>query len=212
MSRTSTFVSRTSLLLSLLAGSVGMAVPIASPAIASPELLAQSSYLAIRSGTTLPVDFEQEKILVTPDETVPVTLTIAANVRNRQGILLIPYGSELIGRVEPYGNGARFVAESIAINGYRQPIEATSNVVTRTEVVRRGASTGEILQNAAIGGAAAAVLAEVTGGIDVEEVLGGAGAGALGTLLLGGREVELISIDPDRDLDIVLQSPLALRL
>ena len=39
----------------------------------------------------------------------------------------------------------------------------------------------------------------------------GAGAGALAGLLLGGNEAELISIDPNNDLDLTLQTNLALR-
>ena len=90
-------------------------------------------------------------------------------------------------------------------------MDATSQVVTRTEVVRRGADAGDILKGAAIGGAAAVVLSEIFGDIDFLEVLGGAGAGAVAGLLLGKREVELVSIDPNSDLDLILQSDLALR-
>ena len=57
----------------------------------------------------------------------------------------------------------------------------------------------------------ATVLAEVFGDIDALEVLGGAGAGAVAGLLLGGNEVELISIDPNNDLDLILQTNLTVR-
>jgi len=171
-------------------------------------------WVAIPSGGSLPVHYEEaEKIIVLPDETVPVTLQIAANVKDRQGRILIPYGSELVGEVQPVGNGARFVAEEIRIIGESpQPINASSQVVTRREIIDRGASTGDILEGAAIGAAAASVIAGITGdrAIATEEVLGGVGLGALGGLLLGKDEVEVISIDPSRDLDITLNSRLAL--
>jgi hypothetical protein len=56
------------------------------------------------------------------------------------------------------------------------------------------------------------VIAGITGdkAIATEEVLGGAGLGALGGLLLGKEEAEVISIDPNEDLDITLNSRLAL--
>ncbi len=166
----------------------------------------------IPEGFVIPVEYEKEKILVTPEETVPVTLTVAANIRDSRRNVLIPYGTEIVGKIEPSGDGSRFVAEELVFaDGTTQSIDATSEVVTRTETVKKGASTGDILEGAAIGGAAATVLSEVLGDIDFLEVLGGAGAGALAGLLLGKEEVELISIDPNNDLDLTLQSDLALR-
>ena len=165
----------------------------------------------IPRGTVIPVEYDQEKILVTPEETVPVTLLVAANIRDSNRNTLIPYGSEIFGQIEPAGNGSRFVAEELVLpDGTAQLIEGNSQIVTRTETVKRGADAGDILKGAAIGGAAAAVLAELFGKIDALEVLGGAGAGALAGLLLGGSEAELVSIDPNNDLDVTLQADLAL--
>ena len=169
----------------------------------------------IPRGFTIPVEYEKEKILVTPEETVPITLTVAANVRDSRRNTLIPFGSEIMGQIEPSddGSGSLFTAQELVFpDGTTQFIDATSNVVTRRETIEEGASTGDILKGAAIGGAAATVLAEVFGDIDVLEVLGGAGAGAVAGLLLGGgNKVELVSIDPNNDLDLTLQSDLAVR-
>ncbi|AFZ43411.1 hypothetical protein PCC7418_1209 [Halothece sp. PCC 7418] len=207
----------TSTVLSVLLG-IGVTTPLIVSAPASAQLLdrqiAQSRRVAIPSGVSLPVSYEEaEKIVVLPGETVPVTLKIAANIKDRQGRILIPYGSELVGEVQPAGNGARFVAQELKIAGSSaQPINATSQVITRRETIDRGASTGDVLEGAAIGAAAASVIAGITGdrAIATEEVLGGAGLGALGGLLLGKDEVEVISIDPNQDLDITLNSRLAL--
>ena len=171
------------------------------------------AYSVISEGTQIPVEFEQEKILVTKTETAPITLTVAANIRDRYRNTLIPYGAEISGQIEPAGEGSRFVAEELIFpDGTSQYINADSRIITRTETVKKGADTGDILTGAAIGGAAAVVLGDLFGDINIEEVLGGAGIGALGGLLLGGgKEVELISIDPERDLDLTLQSDLALR-
>jgi DNA-binding transcriptional regulator LsrR (DeoR family) len=68
-------------------------------------------------------------------------------------------------------------------------------------------SDPDILRGAAIGAAAAAVLSEIFGSIDVIEVLGGAGLGALAEILLSGsEEVEVVVIEPATDLDLTLQS------
>ncbi|MGB5635830.1 MAG: hypothetical protein WBM44_17245 [Waterburya sp.] len=165
-------------------------------------------------GFVIPVEYEEEKILVTPEETVPVTLLVAANVRDSDRNTLIPYGSEISGQIEPSedGSGSLFVAQEIVFtDGTTQPIEAESEVVTRRETIKKGANAGDILKGAAIGGAAATVLAEIFGDIDALEVLGGAGAGAVAGLLLGGNEVELVSIDPNNDLDLTLLTNLAVR-
>ena len=85
--------------------------------------------------------------------------------------------------------------------------------MTRTETVGDGRNTAAIWQGAAAGAAAAAIIAGFTGdkAIATEEVLGGAGFGALAGFLFGGtKEKELISIDTQQDLDLTLTSDLAL--
>ena len=166
----------------------------------------------IPRGVIIPVGYEQEKILVTKEETVPITLIVAANIRDRNRNTLIPYGSEVVGQIEPAGNGSRFVAEELIYpDGSAQSIDANSNVVTRTETIEKGTDAGDILKGAAIGAAAATVLSAIFGNVDFITVLGGAGIGAVGGLLLGGNKAELVSIDPNSDLNLTLQSDLALR-
>lgn len=190
-----------------------------------------SNRVVIPAGTQIPVQYDEaEKILVTREETMPLTLKVAANLKNRNGTILIPYGSEIVGQIEPSGNGSRFVAQKLVIKrcdsapltGAREcapeseqqsleySLDATSEVVTRTETVKEGASAGDILKGAAIGAAASSVIAAIIGdkAIATEEVLGGAGLGALAGWILGGDSAELISIDPDRDLTLTLHSDL----
>jgi hypothetical protein len=166
----------------------------------------------IPSGTEIPLEFEKEKILVTKEETVPVTLTVAANIRDRDRNTLIPYGTKVEGQIEPAGEGSRFVAQELIFeDDTRVAIDGTSDIVTRTETAKRGTDSGDLVKGAAIGGAAAAVLGEIFGDINLEEVVGGAALGALGGWILGRESVELISIDPNRDLNIILESDLVLR-
>jgi len=171
--------------------------------------------VVIPTGTRIPVEYEEaEKILVKPDETVPLTLTVAANIRNRQRTLLIPYGSKIVGQLEPAGTGSRFVAKELIINDSRREfINATSETVTRRETIKEGMDTSRVLTRAAMGAAAAAAISLVTGGeIGVGKLILGAGIGALGTILVDGQDsVEVISINPNRDLDVTLNGSLALR-
>ena len=165
-------------------------------------------------GFTIPVEYDEEKILVTPEETIPVTLYVAADIKDSRRNILIPYDSEIIGEIRPSADesGSFFVAQELVFpDGTTQPIAAFSQVVNRRETIKKGANAREILQGAAIGAAAATVLSEIFGDIEFLEVLGGAGAGAIAGLLLGGNEVELISIDPNNDLNLTLQTDLALR-
>ena len=168
----------------------------------------------IARGFVIPIEYDEEKILVTPEETVPVSLFVAADIKDSRRNILIPYGSEIMGQIEPdeTESGSFFSADEIVFpDGTSQSIEAESQLITRRETIKKGANAGDILQGAAIGGAAAAVLSEIFGDIGALEVLGGAGAGALAGLLLGGNEVELVSIDPNNDLDLTLLSSLTVR-
>lgn len=168
----------------------------------------------IPRGFVIPIEFDEEKILVTPEETVPVTLYVAADIKDDRRNVLIPYGSEILGEIIPdeRESGSFFSADEIVFpDGTTQSIDAESQVVTRRETIKKGANAGDILQGAAIGGAAAAVLSEIFGDIGALEVLGGAGAGALAGLLLGGNEAELVSIDPNNDLDLTLLNSLTVR-
>lgn len=169
-----------------------------------------SSEVTIPAGTIIPLQSEEEdKILVTKEETMPLTLTVAANIRDNRDRLLIPYGSEVIGEIRPAGGGSQFFAREIILPDRTQLfIDGDSRVVTRIEEVEEGADISTILQNAAIGAAAAGILSAILGdrAIATEEILGGAGLGALGGLIFGRKKAEFVSINPDADLDITLNS------
>lgn len=176
--------------------------------------------IVIPAGTTLEVEYNNEdgdedvnKVIVKPDETAPLTLTVERDIKTASGTVLIPAGSEITGELTPLDNdqtGTKFVANELILpNGREYDLDAESNPVTRTEVITED-SDPDIIKGAVIGAAAAAVLAEVLGSIDILEVIGGAGLGALGILIFGGgsEEVEVVVVEPDRDLDVTLQSAL----
>lgn len=227
MSRFNAYKSATSLLLAcgIMAGATA---PILTPNAAEAQLFPQqrprngSNYdynygrVTIPYGTRIPVRYDEaEKIVVSPEETVPLTLKVSANVRSRRGDILIPVNSEVVGKLQPSEGGSQFVAREIVVYGNRLPIDATSQVITEKEEIRQGTNVGSILKGAAIGAGAAAVISLITGDrkIALGEVLVGGGLGALGGWLLGRRKrsAEVVIIRPDEDLDLTLQSDLALR-
>lgn len=169
--------------------------------------------ITIPAGTTIPVRYVREKIIVTKEETLPLTLTVAANITTRNGQVLIPAGSEVVGELRSTANGAQFVAQRLVTNGQQIPINARSEVITTTETVRRGRSLGNLLENAALGTAAAAAISAVTGdrAIATEELLIGGGAGVVLDLIqrfLGRSSVDVVVIQPDTDLDLTLSNDL----
>lgn len=211
--------SKIALLITLgMTSTVASPVLMGAPALADSktdvvgQLFAQSERFVIPAGTEIPVKYDEaKKIVVTPNEKVPVTLTVAANIRSNSGALLIPINSKIVGNLQPSGVGTQFVAQELrfANSNRRVPIDATSQVFTDRETIKKGSDATRILKGAAIGAAASAVIAEIFGGIDVGEVLGGAGIGALAGLLLGGKkEVEVIVVRPE-DLRLTLQSDFA---
>jgi hypothetical protein len=172
----------------------------------------------IPSGTVIPVTYEKDKVVVTREETAPLTLTVARDIRTTQGRIVIPAGSQIVGELQPVRRGSRigtqFVARELFVSRrQRYRIDANSGVITRTERVQRGSGTGSIVQGAALGAAAAAALAGITGdkAIATEEVLGGAGVGAIAGVLLGRRSADVIVIRPEEDLDLRLRSDIVLR-
>jgi hypothetical protein len=194
--------------------SQGTAQSITSQYIVSPTPVAQD--FRIPSGTTLPVRYEQERILVTQNETVPLTLTVAANITTADGRVLIPVNSQVVGELRPASNGTQFVAQELVLaNGQRISLDANSEVITETETVRKGTNVSSLIRNAAIGTAAAAAISAVTGddAIATEELLLGAGAGAIVTLIrqfLGRNSVDLLVVEPDTDLDLTLEEDLVI--
>ncbi|WP_293127557.1 hypothetical protein [Microcoleus sp. bin38.metabat.b11b12b14.051] len=190
---------------------------IATPASAQ-QRISQFDSIRIPSGSVIPVSYEKEKIVVTAEETTPLTLTVARDIRTDQGRVLIPAGSQIVGELRPVrrGNqkGSQFVARELIVSRrQRYRIDGYSGVITRTERIQKGAGTGSVAEGAALGAAAAAALAGITGdkAIATEEVLGGAGIGALAGVLLGRRSFDAIVIRPEEDLSVRLRSDIVLR-
>ncbi|PSB02592.1 S-layer homology domain-containing protein [Merismopedia glauca] len=176
----------------------------------------QPTSYVIASGTVLPVKYTKDKILVTADEKAPLTLTTDANVRASNGTILIPANTQVVGELQPATGGvtgSQFVAQKLIFpDGKEQTVSGISKPITKTETVKKGAKLSTVIKNTALGAGAAAAIAAVTGdrAIATEEVLGGAGIGALIGVFLGRQQVDLIVIEPDTDLDVTLSQDLTL--
>lgn len=198
-------------------------LPIA-PADAQPKQVQRNNnyrQAVIPSGTSIPVRYgEDKRILMAKDETIPLTLEVARNIRDNRGNLVIPAGSQISGQLQPAGRGARFVAKKLLLDDGREiSLNATSNIITRTETIKKGANPKEILGGTVAGAGAAAIIAGLTGdrNINALEVLTGAAIGTIAgwalpeTGVIGGGSRDLISIEPDRDLTLTLRSDLYTR-
>nr|WP_322743976.1 S-layer homology domain-containing protein [Nostoc edaphicum] len=191
-------------------------------AINSPYVVAVGSTtptptsVTIAQGTAIPVKYDKaEKILVTKDETSPLTLTVSQNVVTQDGAVVIPAGSQVVGQLKPATGGSQFVAEKLVLtSGQEYQLNATSDVITKTETVKKGTSVSSIIKNTVLGAGAATAVSAVTGdrAIATEEVLGGAGIGALVGLFFGKNSVDLIAIDPNTDLQMTINQNLLVSL
>jgi hypothetical protein len=170
----------------------------------------------VRTGTKIPILYDQEKIILKSDESLDLTLTVAKNIKAANGSVAIPAGSEIVGKLKPTDGGTQFVAKELILpNGQTFKIEATSAVVTETATVNKGTDVGSLATNAAIGAGAAAAIAAITGDNDIalEEVVIGAGAGVLASLIpmfLGMNKVDLVVVEPEQDLNLTLRADLIL--
>jgi len=117
----------------------------------------------IVAGTLIPVGYgAAPQIVVAPNETVALTVTVASDVRNTAGVVAIPAGSQVIGQLVPVNGGSQFVARTVIISGQQYSINASSAVV-QTKKNLRDVSLIKTLGGAALGAGAAAIIGEVTG-------------------------------------------------
>lgn len=200
-----------------MAMTTGAIAPMLTLAPATAQVIRnQNRTVSISSGANIPTRYEKEKILVTPDEKTSITLEVASDLVDNRGNVLIPEGTKIVGQLQPATTrgekGTRFEAQELVFsNGNRQRIDATSQVITDKETIKKGSDTGKILQDAAIGAGAASVISLLTGNRRIEalEPIIGAGAGAAASVLLRKKQTEVVVVRPqDGDLNLTLRSRL----
>jgi hypothetical protein len=201
-----------------MAISTGAIVPmfVSTPASAQ-RIYGQSRSVSIPPGVTFPVAYDKDKVVVTPGETVPLTLTVATNIIDSGRNVLVPAGTQIVGQLQPVTRNGKqavqFVAQELVFaSGQRQYINASSPVITRTEKISKGADTGRILTDAAIGAGAASAISLITGDRKIQalEPIGGAAAGAAASVLLRKKQTDVFVLKPEQDLNVTLRSNLVL--
>ena len=176
----------------------------------------------IGAGTLIPVKYQAaQRIIVASDEPgpIPLTLIVTRNVVTSQPTLLIPSGTQIVGELvtmQEIGS-AQFVAKQLVLSdGKRIPISASSRLISKTQEISDSPRLSRIIGNAALGTGAAAAIAAVSGNpaISTGQVLLNSGFGSNAELLGRFRNqetVRLLSIEPDKDLTLTLNSDLILR-
>lgn len=176
--------------------------------------LNQHQSVSIPAKVTFQVTYDKEKVIVSPGETIPLTLKIPNDIVDANKNILIPSGTQVVGQLQPAEldskQGVQFAAQKLIYpSGREQSIDASSKIFTKTERISKGTDTDHILTDAAIGAGAASVLALITGNhkIEVLEPIGGAAAGALASVLLRKKSADVFVLRP-QDLAITLNSSL----
>lgn len=199
--------------------SQGQVAQVASPYVVGqgapqvPTTPTKPAVLPLVAGTMVSATYpDTEKILLLPDETLPLTLTVRQPLTSA-GYTLVPVGSQVVGELRPSnGGGSQFVARELVLpSGQRFPLNAASGVITRTETIRKDINGGRAAIGGAIGAGAAAAIATITGDrIDAWEVLAGSAAGTIAGIFLGKDKVEVIAVDPTTDLNLTLNGDVQL--
>jgi hypothetical protein len=207
-------------------GRIGLVIPLVTMVGGAPILVAipamaqsttnsifRGSPVTINNGANLPATYTAaNRIVLAKNETMALTITVNANIRDRQGRLLIPYGAKIAGQLQPVSGGTQFIAKTLQINDETPiPLAAQSAVITRTETIKKGPGTEQILNGALIGAGAMAVISLITGDhrVSLGELLGGAAIGAAGGAIFGQRSDQVLVVEPG-DLNLTLTQPLTL--
>ena len=172
----------------------------------------QSPTLKVAKGSTINVSYTpSKKVVLTPGETINMSLMVANDIKNSQGKILIPKNSQIEGQlVSRYSannfKGAQFVAQKLIIGK-----KSYNNINATSALIKNQQSTnifgiGKTLQNATMTVAAQAALAKITGQrMSVGDILGS----VLTSRSQDNQPKEndqLIIIEPQKDLNLTLGS------
>jgi hypothetical protein len=199
-------------LIMLSVGTSGVApvLMLSEPATAS--IVAQRLARVVPAGTSLPLrQPDGKRIIVTPEETVRVTLVTTEDVRSRRDNTIIPEGTRIRGEFRPTNGGTAFYAQRIELSGGDRTIYGRTNVINNRRTIKKGVNTDRIWQGALVGGGAATVISALVTRPGVFKTLAGAGAGALAGWLIGrngGQARDVIVVDSSELLDLRLDEDL----
>ena len=142
----------------------------------TPQAVPQTVAGVVPAGTQIPLRYPNADgvdIVVAPGQTVATSLEVSGSLVNSANQVLIPAGSSVQGRIEPVEirgasiTAARFVADSLTINGRTYNIDAESSAIAASESVNTGS-----LEGALITGAAESILGSLLGSADLGSLVG----------------------------------------
>ncbi|MGA9377763.1 MAG: S-layer homology domain-containing protein, partial [Phormidium sp.] len=150
---------------------------------------------------------------------IPLTLNLAKNVSSFNASSLIPAGSQIVGELVTMQDQqtAQFVAKELVLSdGQRIEISASSRIVERTSEISKNQKVDRIIKNSALGTAAAAAFAAMSGNpiVASQQVLLNSGFGSSAELIGAFRnqeKVTIITIFPNSDFTLTLNSDLVLK-
>ncbi len=168
----------------------------------------QATRLKVDKGISIPVIYDQNYVVATPNDTVNLTLTVPSNIQNSQGQVVIPQNSQIVGQLIPRyaGNqflGTQFVAQRLLIgNQAYNNINASSDLISTQQVNQVNPQT---VQNAALTAAAQAIISKVNGQkFDPSSILSSVLSGQV--VSTPQQQNNVIVINPQKDLKLTVGS------
>jgi hypothetical protein len=153
--------------------------------------VAPTGNILVPSGTVLSLRYPGESALeLSNQEPRQEVLLLAQSVVDSTGNVILPQGSEVLGRFETGGEGSKFITQAISVQGRNVLLKAESAVLQGDR-----ASDNTLIRNSALGALAGAIL----GGVGVG-LVGGAAAGATTYL----TSVQPATIQPNQVLEVRL--------
>jgi len=157
-----------------------------------PEVAQAQNQMVVAQTATIPATSAQNQTLhLNNDKVYSYNLEVARGT-TIDG-MYIPAGATILGRYEPASGGLRYVATGVRMNGRTYNLDATSEVI-EDQKDPRDTSAGSIAEDAGIGAAGGAILGEVFGDADIEEIIGGAVAGGVAGNVTADR---VVVIEPE---------------
>jgi hypothetical protein len=137
-----------------------------------------SANVLLPSGTVLNLRYSGETPLaLAAGQPQQEVLVLAEPVRDSNGNVILPEGSQVIGRFETGSGGSRFVTQAISWQGQNMELNAQSEHLSG----ERQVSKNNILRNSALGGAAGILLGGLTGIGLIPAIIAGAASTAATT-------------------------------
>jgi hypothetical protein len=147
-------------------------------------LVAAGSIIILRypgsEGFTLKSDSSRREVLI-----------VDSDIYDRNGTVIAPVGTPVIGSFESDRSGSRFVVESMLLNGDMVPIVAESETIAGD----RTGSGGGLLSWSTLGAVSGAAIGSLAGG----PLLGGAAAGVAANLLSSPKQ---LAIEPGQAIPV----------